>query len=750
MRGRIAVSGAADPKAAPHLLREEDASAPWSVFEQFFVLSYRAGTETPILVSQVSPGGAAILGTTPETIVNDPGGYARLLHPHDRERVLDEHRMAAASGERLVSEYRLVGKDDTVIWIYDKAMPVVDSLGRATLYGHCLDITPRKSTEAELHDTEAHFRSVVANIPGVVYRCACDEEWTMRFMSDHIEDLVGYPASDFIGNKVRRYGSIIHHEDRPYVIVEVEKALERGSPYTLEYRLIHRDGTPKWIAERGRAILGPDGRRQWLDGVLLDITRQKAAEESRDAAVSQLRHQALHDSLTGLPNRTLFLERLAEAIELARADGTELAVFMLDLDRFKEVNDTLGHASGDRLLQEMARRLQDVLRTGDLIARLGGDEFAVLVRDAPRVHVLEVVRRVLAASEGAFVLNGLPVTVEASIGVARYPADGSDVDLLLQRADTAMYVAKDTNSGYEFYDASVDTHASNRLALIAELRQALEARELVLYYQPKVSVQSGTVAGVEALVRWHHPSRGLVMPDDFIPVVQGTSLVKPLTLYVIEEALHQWRDWADEGRPLPVAVNLSMRNLLDPAFPGELATLLGKWHVPAAMLKLEITESTIVDEGGRTKDVLDRLGAMGLRLSVDDFGTGYSSLAYLKRLPIDEIKIDRSFVSAMTSREEDRIIVKSTIDLGRNLGLEVVAEGVETRAIMERLDEFGCDVAQGYYLGRPVPADELSAWLDANMLPRQPQGHQRKFRDGQPMQRRRTDLDLTEGPGSSD
>ncbi len=707
----------------------KDAIEAWSVFEQFFVLSYRTAPGLPILVKEVSVRSAAILGISPDGAGNDPELFSRLLHPDDRDRVLSEHQEAAATGSPLVSEYRIVAQDGSVVWIYDKAVPVADIIGRVTLHGHCLDITPRKRTEEELRDTEEHFRSVVANIPGVVYRCACDEAWTMQFMSDHIEDLVGYPASDFIDNRVRSYGSIIHPEDRPYVIREVDYALERGSSYSLEYRLIHIDGEPRWIAEHGRAIHGPGGERQWLDGVILDITRQKAAEESRDIAERQLRHQALHDSLTGLPNRILFHDSVVRAIEEAQLDGSELAVFMMDLDRFKEVNDTLGHASGDRMLREVGRRLQDALREGDSIARLGGDEFAVLVPQARRMQVLEVVRRVRGAIEQSIALDGLPVSVEVSIGIARYPRDGADVDSLLRRADTAMYVAKDTNVGYAFYDASVDTHASSRLALIGELRRALEERELVLHYQPKISVRSGRIAGVEALVRWHHPERGLVMPDDFIPIAQETSLIKALTIYVINEAGQQWRSWADEGRRLPIAVNLSMRNLIDPTFPGEVATLLGKWRMPAAMLKLEITESSIVEDPWRTKDVLERLGAMGLRLSVDDFGTGYSSLAYLKRLPIDEIKIDRSFVTAMVAREEDEIIVRSTIDLGRNLGLEVVAEGVETRAIMERLAQFGCDVAQGYYLSRPVPSDELAIWLDEYPASGEPTARKRKFRE---------------------
>jgi diguanylate cyclase (GGDEF)-like protein len=402
----------------------------------------------------------------------------------------------------------------------------------------------------------------------------------------------------------------------------------------------------------------------------------------------------------------------------------------MNLDRFKEVNDALGHSSGDRVLQEIGRRLREALREGDSIARFGSDEFAVLVTRARRAQVLEVVHRVRGAVEQSIDLGGLLVNLEVSIGIATYPNDGVDVESLLRCADTAMYVAKDSNLGHVFYDPSVDTRAAIHLGLMSDLRHAIEEQELVLHYQPKIAVRSGRVVGVEALIRWHHPSRGLMMPSEFISVAQETSLIKELTLHVIDEAGRQWRAWADEGRRLPIAVNLSLRDLVDPAFPGEVATLLGKWRMPATMLKLEVTESSVVDDPTRTEDVIERLGSMGLRLSVDDFGTGCFSLAYLKRLPIDEIKIDRSFVSAMAAHEEDEVIVRSTIDLGHNLGLSVVAEGVETRAIMERLAPFGCDVAQGYYLGRPMPPEELAIWLDQHPTSAEPVTGKRKFREG--------------------
>ncbi len=707
-----------------------DAIEAWSVFEQFFVLSYRSAPGIPVLINDLSIRSGTVLGIAPDSVLNDSELFSRLLHPDDRDRVLNEHWEAAANAEPFVSEYRMVSQDGTILWVYDRAVPVTDASGATTLYGSCLDITPRERTETGTMGTDERLRSVVANIPGAVYRCACDEAWTVEYLSDQIQDLVGYPASDFVGSGVRTYDSIIHPDDLAYVVEEVSDALERSCSYSLEYRLIHVSGEIRWVAEHGRPVLGPDGRKQRTVGVILDITRQKAAEKSREIVERRLRNQALHDSLTGLANRTLFHASVVRAISEAERNGSELAVFVMDLDGFKEVNDALGHVSGDRVLKEVAHRLQEALRESDAIARFGSDEFAVLVTQARRAQVLEVVRRVRGAVEQSIDLEGLPVNLGVSIGISAFPRDGADVDTLLRCADTAMYLAKDTDLGYAFYDASVDTRAATHLGLIGDLRHAIEDQELVLHYQPKIAVRSGQVVGVEALVRWHHPARGLMMPSEFVPVAKETSLIKELTLHVIDEAGRQWRAWADEGRRLPIAVNLSLRDLVDPGFPGEVAALIGKWRMPATMLKLEVTESAVVEDPKRTEDVLERLGAMGLRFSVDDFGTGYFSLAYLKRLPIDEIKIDRSFVAAMTVHEEDEVIVRSTIDLGHSLGLSVVAEGVETRSVMERLAPFGCDVAQGYYLGRPMPPDEFDIWLDHHPASGEPTSGKRKFREG--------------------
>jgi diguanylate cyclase (GGDEF)-like protein/PAS domain S-box-containing protein len=706
-----------------------DAIEAWAVFEQFFVLSYRTSEGSPILVTELSIPSAAVLGVSPDSVAKDPGAFARLLHPDDRDRVLGEHWDAAAAGEALTTEYRMVGHGGNVVWIYDKAVPVQDEAGVTTLYGHCLDITPRREIEVQPVQAEDNLEAALANMPGAVYLCACDAVGTVKFVSVQIEDLVGYPASDFIENRVRTYDSVIHPEDLAYVVAEVNDAVERGSPYSLEYRVVHVSGEPHWVAEHGRPVFGPDGRARWTAGIVLDITRQKAAERSRELFERQTRHQTLHDPLTGLPSRVLFREGVTQAIAGAARDEAELAVFVLNLDRFKEVNDTLGRETGDGLLQEVGNRLQNVLREGDSVARLESDEFAVVVPEASRAQALEVIHRVRAALDPPFQLEGLTLHVEVSIGIACYPRDGFDADSLLRCADTAMYVAKDTKLGHAFYDASVDTRASKRLALMGELRRAIDEHELVLHWQPKLAVRGGRVLGVEALVRWQDPERGLVMPDEFIPAARETSIIKAVTQRVLEEAARQWRAWADEGRNLPVAVNLSMRDLVDPGLPGEIAMLLSRWRMPAAMLKLEVTESSIFSDPSRTEDVLERLGAMGLRLSVDDFGTGCASLASLKRLPIDEIKIDGSFISAMSGREEDEIIVRSMIELAHNLGLSVVAEGVEKRAVIERLAELGCDVAQGYYLSRPVPPEELAIWLDQHPDSGAAVERKRKFRE---------------------
>lgn len=663
-------------------------------------------------VTHVGADLALCLGLTPDSAGATPESDANHVHPEDRARFVDEHAAAIETGS-ISTEYRVLTSNGDVLWFHDEGVVVADAeTGAASLVGFCIDVTKRKLIEEELRAGNAQFRAVTANVPGAVYRCEVGDRWVIRFMSDYIEQLVGYPASDFIDNSARTYGSVIWPADHQMVIDKVNEAIHKLSGYSIEYRLAHANGAPRWIAEHGRVVMDAEGRPQWLDGVILDISRAKHAERARDRAEKQLRHQATHDSLTGLPNRIMFHHAVEQAISEAAKSGRDLAVLMLDLDRFKEINDTLGHAAGDELLKQVASRLASVTRSSDVIARLGGDEFSILVPDASSRDLEELARRVALSLEDPIVVEGLQLLIEVSIGVSCFPHDSRDAQELLQRADIAMYLAKSTNCGFARYDANLDWHEPTRLKLIGQLRGAIERRELVLYYQPQVVVKQGGVTAVEALVRWQHPERGLLSPDVFVPLAQETGLIKPLTHYVLNEALRQCRAWMDEGRPLRVAVNLAMRNLIDVAFPEEVRLLLDRWEVPPQLLELEITENAIVADTTRVQSILERLGSMGIRLSIDDFGTGYSSLAYLKRLPIDEIKIDRSFVMRMIDSSDDEVIVKSTIDLGRNLGLEVVAEGVESAEMLERLSVFGCDLAQGFYLSRPLPAAQLALWLD--------------------------------------
>jgi diguanylate cyclase (GGDEF)-like protein len=428
-------------------------------------------------------------------------------------------------------------------------------------------------------------------------------------------------------------------------------------------------------------------------------------------ASRRLHRQAREDHLTGLPNRTE-LHAAGRALLAGTAEGRLAALLLIDLDRFKEINDTLGHEQGDALLREVADRLRGAVRPDDLLARLGADEFAILVTDLPhRGATAEVADRVGAALRRPFHLAGVALELDASIGIALAPDHGTDVATLLQRADVAMDGAKRGGARIETYDRSRDPYSPERLQLVAELRRAIEREEFVLHFQPKIAVATGEVTGAEALVRWEHPTRGLLGPIEFVPLAERTGVIGALTRWVLDAALAQCAAWRDEGLELPVAVTLSGADVLDAGLADMVADALERAGLPGHLLACEISEHTVLADPRRAADSLGRLRAMGVRLSLDDFGQGQSSLSYLKRLPLDELKIDRSFVMGMEADASDAAIVRATIDLGRGLGLRVVAEGVENDVVLADLAALSCDVAQGFGLSRPLPADELERWL---------------------------------------
>lgn len=428
--------------------------------------------------------------------------------------------------------------------------------------------------------------------------------------------------------------------------------------------------------------------------------------------VDRLRHEALHDNLTGLPNRVLFQQRLADVLARRRPTDPQVAVMLIDLDRFKEINDTLGHAAGDLLLQEVAVRLRRTVADRVTVARLGGDEFALLdPAQSGRDGAVALARSLRTELHRPFAYQDLDLEVSATVGVAVAPSDGRDASTLLRRADVAMYAAKNTATGVAAYGENLDEHSPRKLALVGELRSVIENEGLVLHYQPKVDIATSAVIGVEALVRWPHPVEGLVPPDEFVPMAERTGLIGPMTDFVLRTALAQCRRWAESGHDLSVAVNLSARSLLDADLVDDIARALAGSGVHARQLVLEITETSVMSDAEYAMRVLQRLSSMGVTLAIDDFGTGYSSLAYLKRLPVNEVKIDKSFVLNMEHDDNDAVIVRSIIDLARNLGLRVVAEGVETTTSWDALRDMGCDIAQGYVISRPLPTEQFEAWL---------------------------------------
>jgi diguanylate cyclase (GGDEF)-like protein len=427
--------------------------------------------------------------------------------------------------------------------------------------------------------------------------------------------------------------------------------------------------------------------------------------------LDETEHQALHDSLTGLPNRLLFRDRVEQALLRAQRTNERLAVMLIDLDRFKEVNDTLGHESGDVLLRDLGKRLSSILRASDTFARLGGDEFGVVAPAADEAALVQIVERMLTAVERPFRLGDLDVDVGASVGIALYPRDGDDVATLVRRADIAMYDAKNAKSRYAFYEPERDENDANRLTIVSGLRGAIERDELLLEFQPKFELGSGEVDSVEALVRWQHPARGLLAPAEFIGTALESGLMPSLTRWVLDAALRECATWRDEGRRLPVAINVDVRSLLDQRFGDEVELALTRHSIDPELLQLEITEGSVMTEPETVAAVATRLRELGVTLALDDFGSGFSSLAYLQRLPISELKIDRSFVAALGTDPSVDKIVRSIVALGRTLKLRVVAEGIETPEALRAIRAAKCPFGQGFHLAVPLSPSDLRALL---------------------------------------
>ncbi len=656
----------------------------------------------------------ALDGVVPGSFGGTFESFLELVHPDDLDDVRETVRGAAAAREGFAIEFRIVLPDGQIRWRTVAGEVVPDRAGQPVrMIGVGRDITEQREADERLRQAEGRYRTLVERLPLVSYVEGLDEESAM-YISPQIAELAGHTAEEWVADP-SFFASVLHPDDRDRVLAGFAAMHESGEQYECEYRLIARGGRAVWIHDAAVVVRNDAGAPLYAQGYMIDISERKRNEEALQRSQEQLQqqmqrieYQALHDALTDLPNRTLFGDRAEQALLTAKRDGSGFVVMLIDLDRFKEVNDTLGHPSGDLLLREIGGRLRRALRESDTVARLGGDEFGVVapgLSDGTTARAFaEKLREELAQP---VVVGGLTIEVEASVGIAIYPDHGEDVETLTRHADVSMYVSKTTHTPI-VYAAAYDHHSLARLALHGELRQALEGNELVVQYQPQADVATGEVHKVEALVRWQHPEHGLLGPDQFIPLAEQTGLIRALTHYVLDAALGQCHAWRAEGREVRVAVNITGRELVDLRFPDEVTELLSKWRIKPDQLELEITETTIMTDPPRARAVLAQLSKLGVRLAVDDFGSGHASLGYLRKLPINVLKIDKSFIQHMADDAGDAAIVRTAIDLGHNLGLEVVAEGVETEATKHRLEALGCDTLQGYHLGRPQSASTLT------------------------------------------
>ncbi|UTF59810.1 bifunctional diguanylate cyclase/phosphodiesterase [Gilvimarinus sp. DA14] len=564
-----------------------------------------------------------------------------------------------------------------------------------------------RTTEKALWASETYLNAILRYSPALI--AVKDLNGNVIMASDHYKQLAHTNDGPLIGKNTA--------DIYPPELVESLKSIEAAAldarkPFETEIELPHKDGSIHTYLMVKFPLSDREGDVFGVCTICTDVSDRKLAESALREQQSRLNYMAFHDALTALPNRSLFYDRINHGIARAQRSESKLALMLLDVDRFKNINDSLGHDSGDLLLKSIAARLNDGVRDMDTVARLGGDEFVVLLEG---VHDLDDVRfvanKLLAQVSRPMEIVGHEISITASIGISVYPADGETTDELLKNADIAMYKAKEAGkNNCQFYAKGMSATAVNYLLLENDLRRALEQEQLTLHYQPQINLHSGELTGVEALVRWQHPERGLVSPAHFIPLAEETGLIVPLGEWVLKAACQQQKRWLDAGLQVPqMAVNLSTRQFRQRDFPGKVATVLRETELPAEYLELEITESCAMEHASETINQLNQLNQMGLQLSIDDFGTGYSSLAYLKRFPIDKLKIDSSFIHDVPLDQNDAAIAKSIIGLAHNMQLTVVAEGVEQQHQAEWLAEEGCDQAQGFLYAKPMPAAQFES-----------------------------------------
>ncbi|QJR10099.1 hypothetical protein DSM104443_01151 [Usitatibacter rugosus] len=648
-----------------------------------------------------NPAAERLFGWKAEEVV----GTATSIVPDELRHETVGLRDRAKAGELIfMDETQRRNRDGTLVDVSVAIAPLRDRTG--CVYSTMVtiaDIRPRKQAERALRESEERLKLAMeaANM-GLWYWDGVTDEFTY---SDGMNLLFGRsvnaPHVDY-----RELQRTLHPDDRPLLDATLRHAVKEADDFLIDYRVMYVDGSVHWITNHGQVHRGPDGRAIRIVGIAMDITERKLAEQ-------RIAHMAHHDALTGLPNRVLLHDRIRQAIAQAHRSGGEVAVLFIDLDRFKTINDSLGHPLGDRLLQSVASRLLVCLREGDTVSRLGGDEFVIVIPGSEgAAGASTVASKILEVLANSFHLQGNDLHVSASVGIALYPADGNDADTLMRNADTAMYHAKDAGrANFQFFTPHMNVAAQQRLTLENSLRRALDNNEFELHYQPLYDLRDRSITGLEALLRWKPRGGEYVPPVKFIAAAEESGLIVPIGEWALREALRQGKAWQSAGRPLLMAVNVSATQLARPGFGERLRRMLQETGIDPALVELEVTERVIVEGMGEARASLDQVAALGVGIAIDDFGTGYSGLAYLKRFPIDTVKIDQSFVRDITVDPDDAAIVTAIVAMAKSLGIDVVAEGVETEQQLEFLRRLGCNRAQGFFLSRPMAARDIEKLL---------------------------------------
>ena len=685
------------PKALRILILDEEEEDAERVLEQL-----RAGGYAPEFQRVVS--GSEFRGALAaqwDVVICDLPRFSVLSVPQTLLKASVDVPVIVVSGsddeDELVSVLK-AGADDCILFGSLKRLPAAVERALRDAEGR----RARREAETRARNAEAQFQKLIEEIPALTFVSWADAQGSPAYVSPQLRAMTGYSPGEWLadpGSWVAR----LHPEDKERVLAEYRDGCQARMPFVSEYRILDRDGRVAWWRSEARVIADGDGGPQFVRGFIVDISERKRAEET-------IRTMAYRDPVTGLANRALLRKRLDQALQDGKSANEPVALVIVALERMREITTMFGQENADLLAKEITRRLVGIVGEQEQVARLRGDEFAVLLPGARANLAQHVASKALRAMEQPVMLEKLPIEVGASAGISLAPENGDSADVLLRRADLALQAARRSENRTALYSDACDQHDPKQLVLLGELRQALENNQLLLHYQPKVDLKTRSIVGAEALVRWRHPKRGLVPPDQFISLAEQGGLIKPLTRWVLGEALQQCGVWARE-RPLKVAVNLSARDLHDPRLVEQIASSLDAKGVASGQLALELTESTLMIDPMRAAETLRRIDASGVRIAIDDFGTGYSSLAYLRKLPFSELKIDKSFVLRLATEEGDAAIVRSTSELGHNLGMSVVAEGVEDEKTLDMLSAIGCDAAQGYFMGRPMPPADLAVWM---------------------------------------